>query len=77
MATAKDSSRALFSDRDTEVLRVRDKLIVKLTETKIYEAGEQVEMTYAQYLRHAHQVETEDQYQARLKLIKELIKEAK
>ena len=72
-----DKDRALFSDRNTEVLRVRDKLIVKLTETKSYEGSEQVEMTYPQYLRHAHQVETEEQYQARLKLIEKKAKEIK
>ncbi len=68
-ATAKES-RQLFSDRDKEQFRVRDGLVVKLNKKKTYEPGEQVEMTYEQYMRHAHQVETEEQYQSRQKLAK-------
>ena len=44
---------------------VRDGLVVKLTEEKTYISGEPVEMTDAEYGRHAHQVETEEQYKAR------------
>lgn len=62
--TAKES-RQLFSDRSIEKMRVRSGLIVKLNSDKTYKAGELVEMTEEQYRRHAHQVETEEQYQDR------------
>ncbi len=68
-ATTKES-RKLFEDRDKEQFRVRDGLVVKLNKKKTYESGEQLEMTKDQYLRHAHQLETEEQYQARQKLVK-------
>lgn len=47
--------------------RVRQGLVVPLTENKIYEAGEAVELSNEEFMRHAHQVETDEQYQARLK----------
>ena len=69
-AATEKEPRELFSDRSIEKMRVRDRLIVKLNEDKTYKSGELVEMTEDQYLRHAHQLETEEQYQARQKLIK-------
>lgn len=73
MAATKETTevkepRQLFSDRNIEKFRVRDRLIVKLNEDKTYKSGELVEMTEEQYSRHAHQLETEEQYQARQKL---------
>ncbi len=46
---------------------VRPGLVVALTESKIYEPGEAVKLTDEQFQRHAHQVETEEQYKARTK----------
>jgi hypothetical protein len=44
---------------------VRDNLVVRLSESKTYQPGERVELTEEEYQLHAHQVETEAQYQAR------------
>ena len=46
---------------------VRPGLVVALTESKIYEPGEAVKLTDEQFQRHAHQVESEEQYKARTK----------
>lgn len=60
-----------------KVYRVRDGLVVPLNENKIYVAGESVELSHAEFMRHAHQVETEEQYQARLKSQKSEVKSQK
>ena len=44
---------------------VRDGLVVRLNEEKTYKSGETVDLTEEQYKRHAHQVETVEQYKAR------------
>lgn len=45
--------------------RVRSGLVVPLSESKTYIAGEYVELSEYDYSRHAHQVETDEQYQER------------
>ena len=66
MATAtKEESKKLFGDRSVEKFRVREHLVVRLTKEKTYKPGEPVEMDAQQYQRHAHQVETEEQYRSR------------
>ncbi len=47
--------------------RVRPGLVVALEENKIFRSEEPLELTDAEYQRHAIQVETEEQYQARNK----------
>ena len=47
--------------------RVRPGLVVALEENKIFGAEEPLELTDSEYFRHAIQVETEEQYQARTK----------
>lgn len=44
---------------------VRDGLVVRLNEEKTYKAGETVDLTDEQYKRHAHQIETAEQYKSR------------
>ena len=51
----------------TKTYYVRPGLVVALTESKIYEPEEAVKLTEEQFQRHAHQVETEEQYKARNK----------
>ena len=51
----------------TKTYYVRPGLVVALTESKIYEPDEAVKLTDEQFQRHAHQVETEEQYKARTK----------
>lgn len=45
---------------------VRENLVVRLSEAKTYQSGERVELSEEEYQRHAHQVETFEQYQARI-----------
>ena len=48
---------------------VRGGLVVRLCESKTYTAGEQVDLTDDEYANHAHQLEDETQYKARLALL--------
>ncbi|MEM9273800.1 MAG: hypothetical protein AAGA80_12655 [Cyanobacteria bacterium P01_F01_bin.143] len=52
---------------NTKNYYVRPGLVVVLSEKKTYEPEELVKLTPEQYKRHAHQVETEAQYQSRNK----------
>lgn len=45
---------------------VRENLVVRLSESKTYSSGEKIDLTEAEYELHAHQVETEAQYIARV-----------
>ncbi len=45
---------------------VRPGLVLALKENLIYEAGESVELTEAQYKRHQVQLETDGEYKARI-----------
>ena len=44
---------------------VRNGLVVKLNDEKTYKEGETVDLTPEQYKRHAHQIETAEQYKVR------------
>lgn len=52
---------------EKKAYRVRTGLVVPLSENKIYVGGEYLELSEVEYQRHAHQVETEAQYQERNK----------
>jgi DNA-binding response OmpR family regulator len=49
---------------------VRENLVVRLSESKTYRSGEKIDLTPAEYELHAHQLETEEQYLARIKPVK-------
>ena len=70
MTQAKTEKKKLFSTSEIEQFRVRDGLVVKLTREKTYKAGEYLEMNEKQYKDHAHQVESEERYQARQAMLK-------
>lgn len=61
-------ARVLFGSKKTEQFRVLKGLCLHLSPSKIYRAYEQVELTEDRYKIHAHQVETEEQYQSQFKL---------
>ena len=59
----------MFQRIPTKPYWVRQGLVVRLSESKTYTAGEQIELTELEYANHAHQLEDETQYKARLALL--------
>ena len=59
-----------MTEENKQDYRVRSGLVVALSDTQIYESGSSLSLTDSEYARHAHQLETEEQFQAREKASK-------